>query len=285
MNQTMIQEPRPRTETRSVHPTAAQLQALTTEELFVLYHRAVNDQVVDDGWVEKLRNVLIEVHLPLVRHIARRLQKMLPKMIEFDDLVSAGTFGLLDAIRGFDLARGTKFKTFCHRRIRGSMLDQMRSQDWVPRSVRLKATRIEKVLHRLYGEYGREPTHTELAEALELSPSELVNEIAAANPKTVFSLFDQVGEHEALKKLDMIENPKASDPMRDLEQRELMAYLTESLSEKERFIINLYYECGYTMREIGEVLSLTESRVCQIHSNVMSRLRHVLESRGEGLLS
>ena len=122
---------------------------------------------------ENLRNTLIEYHMPLVRAIAERVLQTLPKSIELDDLVSAGLFGLMDAIRGFDASRGIKFKTYCSTRIRGAILDQLRSQDWVPRLVRLKASRIERALQRLTAEYGREPTHAELARVLEMDHADL----------------------------------------------------------------------------------------------------------------
>ena len=238
--------------------------------------------------VEALRNELMERHLPLVRYIAERLLQTLPKSIELDDLVSAGLFGLMDAIRGFDADRGIKFKTYCSTRIRGSILDQLRSQDWVPRLVRLKASRIDKALHRLTGEYGREPTHAELAESLELDHQELSREMREANAKAMFSLSEKWEDHDddnATEKVDVLEDRQSIDPMNELNRRDLLNFLTRSLTHKERFIIEQYYRVGHTMREIGEMLALTESRVCQIHSNVMSRLKGLLGQRHESLLS
>jgi RNA polymerase sigma factor (sigma-70 family) len=161
-------------------PTVDQLRALPTDDIWVHYRRAVAQQPRDAVWIEQMRNVLMEMHYPLVKHIAERLLQTLPKSIELDDLVSAGLFGLMDAIRGFDPARGIKFKTYCTTRIRGSILDQLRSQDWVPRLVRLKAGKIEKALQKLQGEYGREPTHAELASALRMDHVELSREISSA---------------------------------------------------------------------------------------------------------
>ena len=145
---------------------ALPVEELPTEEIWQHYQDARN--AGEQQQLERVRNVLMERHFPLVKYIAERLLQTLPKSIELDDLVSAGLFGLMDAIRGFDPSRGIKFKTYCTTRIRGSILDQLRSQDWVPRLVRLKASRIDKALQRLTGLYGREPTHSELARELEM---------------------------------------------------------------------------------------------------------------------
>ncbi len=262
-------------------------EATPTEDLWGLYQKARKRGSRGALAVESLRNVLMERHLPLVRYIAERLLQTLPKSIELDDLVSAGLFGLMDAIRGFDPERGIKFKTYCSTRIRGSILDQLRSQDWVPRLVRLKAGKIEKALQRLTGEYGREPTHAELAEALEMEHSELSKEMREANAKAMFSLSEKWEDHDddnATEKVDVLEDETATDPFHELNRADLLTFITRSLTHKERFIIEQYYQVGHTMREIGEMLALTESRVCQIHSNVMGRLKSLLGQKQGTLL-
>jgi RNA polymerase sigma factor for flagellar operon FliA len=258
-----------------------------TEDLWVLYQevRALGETGADN--LEKIRNELMERHLPLVRYIADRLLQTLPKSIELDDLVSAGLFGLMDAIKGFDPERGIKFKTYCSTRIRGSILDQLRSQDWVPRLVRLKATKIEKALQRLTGEYGREPTFNELAEALDMEHSELSKEMAEASAKAMFSLSEKWEDHDddgGTEKLDVLQDHSSTDPFREMNRSDLLHFVTRSLTHKERFIIEQYYQVGHTMREIGEMLALTESRVCQIHSNVMGRLKSLLGQKQGTLL-
>ena len=140
---------------------------------------------------ENLRNTLIEHHMPLVRTIAERVLQTLPKSIDVDDLSSAGTFGLMDAINGFDLSRGIKFKTYCTTRIRGSILDELRSQDWVPRLVRLKAHRLERAIRTLEGQLGRTPNQAEVANELEISLEELQAHQSEANAKTIFSLSEK----------------------------------------------------------------------------------------------
>ncbi|HIG11490.1 MAG: FliA/WhiG family RNA polymerase sigma factor [bacterium] len=257
------------------------------EDLWAAYQ--VTRKLGEEGkpMLEALRNELMERHLPLVRYIADRLLQTLPRSIELDDLVSAGLFGLMDAIRGFDPERGIKFKTYCSTRIRGSILDQLRSQDWVPRLVRLKAGKIEKALQRLTGAYGRAPTHSELAEALEMDHAELSKEMREANAKAMFSLSEKWEDHDddnATEKVDVLEDHDSVDPFFELNRADLLTFITRSLTHKERFIIEQYYQVGHTMREIGEMLALTESRVCQIHSNVMGRLKSLLGQKQGTLL-
>jgi len=262
-------------------------EAISTEELWVLYREeAAKKASQKANKLDELRNILIERHYPLVRYIAERLLQTLPKSIELDDLVSAGLFGLMDAIRGFDMSRGIKFKTYCSTRIRGAILDQLRSQDWVPRLVRLKASRIERALQKLTAEYGREPTHAELARTLEMDHSDLVKEIQDSRAKTMFSLSEKWEDDEgSVEKVEVLEDKTAIDPVSELNRRDLMGFITRALTHKERFIIEQYYQYGHTMREIGEMLALTESRVCQIHSNVMGRLKGLLGQKQGSLLS
>ncbi|MEE9125526.1 MAG: FliA/WhiG family RNA polymerase sigma factor [Planctomycetota bacterium] len=241
------------------------------ESLWVTYKRS-GDQ--------NLRNILIELHMPLVRVIAERLLQTLPKSIDVDDLSSAGTFGLMDAINGYDLSRGIKFKTYCTTRIRGSILDELRSQDWVPRLVRLKAHRLEKALRKLEGELGRDPNQFELAEAMDISILELEATKAEANARTIFSLsekWDDSDDDNETEKVEILADKNCQDPVQTMHQRDVLELITSNLTKKERLIIIMYYYEGLTMREIGEIMELTESRVCQIHSNVMSRLKGQLD--------
>ncbi|HEX6812187.1 MAG TPA: FliA/WhiG family RNA polymerase sigma factor [Planctomycetota bacterium] len=229
---------------------------------------------------ENLRNTLIEYHMPLVRAIAERVLQTLPKSIELDDLSSAGTFGLMDAINGFDLSRGIKFKTYCTTRIRGSILDELRSQDWVPRLVRLKAHRLDRAIRQLEGELGRAPNQAEIASTLGISLEELQSHEAEANAKTIFSLsekWDDGEEEKEMEKVEILADRKSVDPVDTIQQHDALETITGSLTKKERLIILMYYYEGLTMREIGEIMELTESRVCQIHSNVMARLKAQLD--------
>ncbi|MCZ6598560.1 MAG: FliA/WhiG family RNA polymerase sigma factor [Planctomycetota bacterium] len=268
---------------KSLPPTLAELP---TQDIWARYHRETKKvRGKPTERLEELRNALIERHYPLVRYIAERLLQTLPKSIELDDLISAGLFGLMDAIRGFDASRGIKFKTYCSTRVRGAILDQLRSQDWVPRLVRLKAGRIDRALQKLTAEYGREPTHAELARTLEMDHEALVIEIQEARAKTMFSLSEKWEDDDgSIEKVEVLEDRTAIDPVNELNRRDLMHFITRSLTHKERFIIEQYYQYGHTMREIGEMLALTESRVCQIHSNVMGRLKGLLGQRHGSLV-
>lgn len=236
---------------------------------------------------QNLRNILIEHHMPLVRMIAERVLQTLPKSIDLDDLSSAGTFGLMDAIDGFDLTRGIKFKTYCTTRIRGSILDELRSQDWVPRLVRLKAHRLEKALRKLEGELGRNPNTYELADAMGLTLTDLQATEAEANAKTIFSLsekWDDGEDDKEMEKVEILADKKCADPVQAIQQKDVLELITCNLTKKERLIIIMYYYEGLTMREIGDILGLTESRVCQIRSNVMSKLKIQLEKMHRRLL-
>ncbi|MDP6761906.1 MAG: FliA/WhiG family RNA polymerase sigma factor [Planctomycetota bacterium] len=255
----------------------AALRAMETEQLWALYEENCRGEGKSEA--VDIRNALIEKHLPLVRIIALKLLQALPRSVELDDLLSAGVFGLMDTIRGFDPDRGVRFKTYCSTRIRGAILDQLRTEDWVPRLVRIKAGRISRELARLSGEFGREPTHAELADALGMDHCALIEELDAARPRTIHPLSDFWNENEDGEVVTcdgILEDREGDIPVDDLERRDTMRGLTRSLSNKERFIIEQYYEVGHTMREIGEMLSLTESRVCQIHSSVVARLRQTL---------
>ncbi len=263
------------------------VEEMVTEDIWGLYQEVRAKGPEFKSELEQIRNVLMERHYPLVKYIAERLLQTLPKSIQIDDLISAGLFGLMDAIRGFDPERGIKFKTYCTTRIRGSILDQLRSQDWVPRLVRLKAGRIDKALQRLTGQMGREPTHAELADELEMDHAELSKEIQAGSAKAMYSLSDKWEDRDddsSMEKVDVLEDKRSIDPMGELNKQDMMGYITRSLTHKERFIIEQYYQVGHTMREIGEMLSLTESRVCQIHSNVMARLKGLFGSKTSTML-
>ncbi|MBL8692493.1 MAG: FliA/WhiG family RNA polymerase sigma factor [Planctomycetes bacterium] len=250
---------------------AAEQEAQSTDELWRAY-KATKD--------ENLRNLLVEKYYAMVRHIAERVLQTLPKSIDIEELCSAGVTGLMDAINGFDLSRGIKFKTYCTTRIRGSILDELRSQDWVPRLVRLKAHRLERASRQLEGQLGRTPNQFELAQAMGISLEELQATESEANARAMFSLsekWDDGDDDKDMEKVEILADQKCEDPMQTIHQRDLFEVMTRSLTKKERLILVMYYYEGLTMREIGEILELTESRVCQIHSNVMSRLKVQLD--------
>lgn len=225
---------------------------------------------------------IIAAYFPLVKYLAERMVTTLPASVDVDDLVSMGTFGLIEAIDRFDRSRGFQFKTFCTARIRGAILDNLRTNDWVPRLVRLRTNLVDKTLRRLYAELGREPTDPEMAAAFDMSMEEYQRLRREATPTSVLSLTDESGgdDGEGGRMIDLIGDNEAADLPRRMQQfRDVRDLLFKSLNDKERIVVQYYYYEGLSMREIAGMLRLTESRVCQIHSKVIRRLRELHASR------
>jgi RNA polymerase sigma factor for flagellar operon FliA len=251
----------------------------STEELMRLHVEARAATPCDTQRVEELRNLLIERYMPLVHAVAQRLVRTLPRSVEFDDLVSAGVFGLMDAIRCFDPTRDVRFKTYATTRLRGSILDNLRSSDWVPRLVRTEATRVGRAIASLGGEYGREPTQVELSHALELDHASLARDVDRFRAPMVTSFAaPRDADSDSAAVIDLADT--RTDPASaDFQTRDAFADACTHLSPKERFILEQYYRRGHTLREIAETLQLTESRICQIHTSVLVRLRATLTTR------
>ncbi len=225
---------------------------------------------------EKLRNIIMEHYLHLVRYNAERVHSKLPDEVEVDDLMSAGIFGLMDAIDGFDQDRGVKFETFSAPRIRGAILDELRSMDWVPRLVRARAGKIDQATKALEVELGRTPTEDELAKRIGVSKGEFDKMQKDANAVGVVSLnrrYFETDSNKDVREIDVIQDPKGADPVREMQRRDLKDLITRGLSRAERLIIILYYFEEMTMKEIGATLDLSESRVSQMHSSIVARLR------------
>jgi len=231
---------------------------------------------------QDLRNKLVERYLPLVRYNGERIWSRLPEGVELDDLISAGVFGLMDAIDSFDLSRGVKFETYCVPRIRGAMLDELRTMDWVPRLVRSKASKLNEATKTLEARLGRPPTEVELAEQLEISVPELEKMIVDANAGNLISLNKKWYETDSYKdvsEIDILADKKGEDPTRRIQKNDLMRLVTKGLNRNERLIIILYYYEELTMKEIGATLDLSESRVSQMHSSIVQRLQSQLGRR------
>ena len=232
-----------------------------------------------DSTNESLRNRLVERYLPVVKYNAQRVWARLPDGVELDDLISAGVFGLIDAINAFDLSRGVKFETYCVPRIRGAMLDELRATDWVPRLVRSKATKLAEATKQLDDKHGRPPTEKELAERLGLTPQELEKMKLEANAVNLISLNKKWYETDSYKdvsEIDILEDKKGEDPTQRYRKTDLMRLVTKGLNKNERLIIILYYYEQLTMKEIGDTLNLSESRVSQMHSAIVQRLQEQL---------
>lgn len=232
-----------------------------------------------------LRNRLVEKYLPLVKYNAERIWARLPDGVELDDLISAGVFGLLDAIEAFDLTRGVKFETYCVPRIRGAMLDELRTMDWVPRLVRSKASRMEASRKELEAALGRPPKPEELAGKLGIPLDQLdqyVGEATAVNLVSLNKKWYETDSYKDVREIDILEDKKAEDPTGRLQNRDLMKLVTRGLNRNERLIVILYYYEEMTMKEIGATLNLSESRVSQMHSSIVARLQaHLAKRKGE----
>jgi RNA polymerase sigma factor for flagellar operon FliA len=229
-----------------------------------------------------LRNQLVEHFLPLVKYNAERIWSRLPDGVELDDLISAGVFGLMDAIDAFDLNRGVKFETYCVPRIRGAMLDELRTMDWVPRLVRSKASKMDDARKTLEAERGRPPNADEMATRLGVSIEEFEQMVGEATAVSLVSLnkkWYETDSYKDVREIDILEDKKSEDPTNRIQNRDLMRLVTRGLNRNERLIIILYYYEDMTMKEIGATLDLSESRVSQMHSSIVARLQSQLSKR------
>ena len=231
------------------------------------------------GARESARERLILHYAPLVKYVASRVATGLPASVDQADLVSYGMFGLIDALEKFDPGRGNKFETYAIPRIKGAIIDELRAMDWVPRSVRFKAREIEKAYSDLESIHKRAPTETEVAARLGVTLRELhevINQISfvqVVQLDEILSVGSDRGEQVSL--IDTLAD-RGTDPTTSLEGQEtrgMLAAAINSLSEREKIVVTLYYFEGLTLAEIGEILSLTESRVCQIHTKAVGQLR------------
>mgnify|MGYP006301151417 CR=1 FL=1 len=238
-----------------------------------------------DSRSEETRNRLMEHYLPLVKHTAERLATKLPDEVDTDDLISAGVFGLIDAIKAFDLNRGVKFETYCTQRIRGAILDELRSMDWVPRLVRSRAHKLQRARSSLETELGREPTDKELAKRMRLTKAEFTKLRSDARAVGMVSLsrkWFETDNSRDVREIDVLEDKRSENPREYSEAKDIREWVTRGLSRAERLIIILYYFEEMTMKEIGETLALSESRVSQMHSAILERLRqHLSRNRAE----
>ena len=223
---------------------------------------------------------LILHYSPLVKYVAGRVGVGLPPNIEQADLVSYGIFGLIDAIEKFDITRAIKFETYAISRIRGAIIDELRAIDWIPRSVRYKAREVERAYAALEGELHRTPTEPEVAERLGMSIEELhqvFSQVSYVNVVALDELLTVGGEKgDKLSLVDTLEDTKAEDPVAAFETEEtkfLLARAINQLPEREKIVVTLYYYEGLTLAEIGRVLGVTESRICQMHTKAVLQLR------------
>jgi RNA polymerase sigma factor for flagellar operon FliA len=234
-----------------------------------------------------LRDRLILTYAPLVKYVAGRLGSGLPAHVDEADLVSYGLLGLIGAIERYDPDRDVKFETYAIARIKGAIIDELRAMDWVPRSVRSRAREIERAMSELEGRLGRAPTDEELAAKLGIDEHELeenLGEIARSSIAALDELWTVSGSGgDQVALIDTIEDESAPDPQSTLSQTELREAIADAIArlpEREKLVVTLYYYEELTLREIGEVLGVTESRVSQLHTKAILRLKARLASAG-----
>lgn len=266
---------RMRTRTRHQKPTPEQAEAI--RKVWVKYKKKAT---------EALRNELMEFYLPLVKYHAERAHTKLPDEVDVEDLMSAGLFGLMDAIDAFDMSRGIKFETYCAPRLRGAMLDELRSMDWVPRLVRSRSSQVNVASSTFEKEHGRKPTDEELCSAIGVDDEEFAKIRKDAGATGVVSLsrkWFETDSNKDVREIDVLKDTKQTNPLTSVQKRDLKDLITKGLTRAERLIIILYYYEEMTMKEIGVTLDLSESRVSQMHSSILARLKAQLAHRSKEL--
>jgi RNA polymerase sigma factor for flagellar operon FliA len=237
------------------------------------------------GRQQRVRDRLVLHYAPLVKYVAGRVGTGLPAHVDMADLTQSGIFGLVDAIEKFEPDRGLKFETYAMQRIRGAILDDLRAQDWVPRSVRGRAREVERALERLGARLRRTPGDVELADELGLSLDELRELYVQLQLTSVVALDELAAAGRGSTSLaDTLEDEAAPDPVAllvDEDNRRQLAEAVAHLAERDRIVVTLYYFENLTLAEIGRVLGVTESRVCQLHTRAVLRLRAKLIERAD----
>ncbi len=257
------------------------LEQKTEEELWSEYKKTRDPAI---------RELFIKQYAPLVKYVAGKVAVGMPSNVEFDDLVGFGVFGLLDAIDKFDPDKNVKFKTYAVTRIRGSIFDELRSIDWVPRSVRQKTREIEDAIVRLESKLGRTASDTEIAGSLGITENDFQQTLFKISGTSIMSLNDvwySGDDSERISIGDSIESPASLNPDVIVEREEIKRVIVEAINElpeKEKMVLVLYYYEDLTLKEIGQVLNVTESRVSQLHTKANLRLRAKLTNIRKGIM-
>jgi RNA polymerase sigma factor for flagellar operon FliA len=252
-------------------------------------YQALTEIPIEDLWSEyaktkseTIRNYLMEKFYPLVRYHAERVHARLPDEVNVEDLVQAGVFGLCDAINAYDTERQVKFETYCAPRIRGAILDELRLMDWVPRLVRHRSSKVEQARQKIEMASGRPASDEEVAARLGVDGEEFEKIRRDSAAVGTFSLtrkaYSSDGDKD-VREIDVIRDDTQISPLRTLERKDLQALITRGLSRAERLIVVLYYFEGMTMKEIGVTLDLSESRVSQMHSSILARVKAQVQHR------
>ncbi len=261
-------------------PIAPPSTSALLDPVWIAYGNARERQ--DEARLQDLRNKLIERYYDVVRYAAERMHTRLPNEVDVNDLMSAGLFGLMDAIDAFDPLRGVKFETYCAPRIRGAIFDELRAMDWVPRLVRSRTSKVEKVRKEFELSNGRKPTDDEVASLMNVSSAEYDKLQKDSRPVGVVSLDRKAFESDSsrdVREVDVIEDGRQLNPAELVQRGDLQGLITKGLSRAERLIVILYYYEEMTMKEIGLTLDLSESRVSQMHSSILARLKAQMQHR------
>jgi RNA polymerase sigma factor for flagellar operon FliA len=234
------------------------------------------------GTVHRDQNDYARQYAPLVRRIAHQMVAKLPANVELDDMIQAGMMGLMDAVGRFEEAQGTQFEVYAASRIRGAMLDELRAGDWLPRSARKSQREIENAIHRVEQRLKRPPTEAEIAHELEMPIAdyqEMLNDARGAQLVYIDDLGgSSEGDENYLERHVADGGAEPSEVLRDKRFRTALVAAIEELPERERLLMSMYYEQDLNLREIGAVMGVTESRVCQLHSQAVARLRSRLKN-------
>ncbi len=233
----------------------------------------------------EIRQKLLNKYVPLVRNVASRMAMGFPRSVELSDLVNTGVIGLIEAFSNFDPGRGVKFETYAVPRIRGAILDELRALDWVPRSTRAKSREIERALNNLENELGRPPEKRELAKQMKITVDELHSALDDVSSTGILSLDEVIyreDDNRQVPRIETVIDHSTHSVLGEIEKGELRSFLVvaiDRLTEQEKLVIALYYYEELTLKEIGEVMSISESRVSQIHTRAVSKLRGMVREK------
>jgi RNA polymerase sigma factor FliA len=255
--------------------------------------KKLSDAEINAIWAEfendknnkQLRDKIIIQYIFLIKYVVGRLRITLPPTISTEDIASYGVEGLIDAIEKFVYSRGVRFETYALLRIRGAIIDRIRSLDWIPRGAQKRFKMIQKATAELQGELGRAPNTDEIAKRLDLPKEKVEASMMEMESNTVVSLYESrdSSSDSSLELIDTIQDKSVDDPLVQLENRDVKNELSRALSnlpERERMILALYYHENMTLKEIGATLKISESRVCQLHAQAIMKLRKLLSSQG-----
>jgi len=274
------------------HPADADMTQMAQTAVTARARKSRKWEVTERDWSryqkcrsEEMRQQLLEKYLPLVRNVASRMAMGFPRSVELSDLVNTGVIGLIEAFGNYDSARGVKFETYAVPRIRGAILDELRALDWVPRSTRAKSREIDRAYTGLENELGRKPQNAEIAHRMNISVQELhlaMDDVHGTNVLSLDEVVYREDDNRQVPRIETIVDGSVGNILSDIEKGELRSFLVvaiDRLTDQEKLVIALYYFEELTLKEIGEVMHISESRVSQIHTRAVAKLRGMVKER------